>query len=33
MELGIAGTNLFLMLSALGLSHSIDGARLIPLAR
>lgn len=31
MELGIAEMNLFLMLSALGLSHSIFGARLIPI--
>jgi pyruvate dehydrogenase E1 component len=30
MELGIAEMNLFLMLSALGLSHSVFGARLIP---
>ena len=30
MELGIAEMNLFLMLSALGLSHSINGARLLP---
>ena len=30
MELGIAEMNLFLMLSALGLSHSIHGERLIP---
>ncbi|QTL04849.1 transketolase [Aquabacter sp. L1I39] len=30
MELGIAEMNLFLMLSALGLSHSLFGARLIP---
>ena len=29
-ELGIAEMNLFLMLSALGLSHSINGARLLP---
>ena len=31
MELGIAEMNLFLMLSALGLSHSLFGARLIPI--
>ena len=30
-ELGIAEMNLFLMLSALGLSHSINGERLIPI--
>ncbi|MEW6254604.1 MAG: 1-deoxy-D-xylulose-5-phosphate synthase N-terminal domain-containing protein [Pseudomonadota bacterium] len=30
MELGIAEMNLFLMLSAFGLSHSLFGARLIP---
>ncbi|MGL4262144.1 MAG: transketolase, partial [Afipia sp.] len=30
MELGIAEMNLFIMLSALGLSHSINGARLLP---
>jgi len=30
-ELGIAENNLFIMLSALGLSHSIDGERLIPI--
>ncbi len=30
MELGIAEMNLFLMLSALGLSHSLFGARLLP---
>ncbi|HEY4252195.1 MAG TPA: 1-deoxy-D-xylulose-5-phosphate synthase N-terminal domain-containing protein [Roseomonas sp.] len=30
MELGIAEMNLFLMLSALGLSHAINGERLIP---
>ena len=30
MELGIAEMNLFIMLSALGLSHSINGERLIP---
>jgi pyruvate dehydrogenase E1 component len=30
-ELGIAESNLFLMLSALGLSHSINGARLLPI--
>lgn len=29
-ELGIAEANLFLMLSALGLSHSINGERLLP---
>jgi pyruvate dehydrogenase E1 component len=32
MELGIAEMNLFIMLSALGLSHSINGARLLPIA-
>jgi len=31
LELGIAEMNLFLMLSALGLSHSINGERLIPI--
>lgn len=31
MELGIAESNLFLMLSALGLSHSIHGERLLPI--
>jgi pyruvate dehydrogenase E1 component len=31
MELGIAEMNLFIMLSALGLSHSINGERLIPI--
>ncbi len=31
MELGIAESNLFLMLSALGLSHSINGERLLPI--
>lgn len=31
MELGIAEMNLFLMLSALGLSHSVFGERLIPI--
>jgi len=31
MELGIAEMNLFLMLSALGLSHSLFGTRLIPI--
>ncbi|RAI60005.1 transketolase [Roseicella frigidaeris] len=31
MELGIAEMNLFLMLSALGLAHSIEGERLIPI--
>lgn len=31
MELGIAENNLFLMLSALGLAHSIEGERLIPI--
>jgi pyruvate dehydrogenase E1 component len=31
MELGIAEMNLFLMLSALGLSHSLFGERLIPI--
>jgi pyruvate dehydrogenase E1 component len=30
LELGIAEMNLFIMLSALGLSHSINGARLLP---
>jgi pyruvate dehydrogenase E1 component len=30
MELGIAEMNLFIMLSALGLSHAINGERLIP---
>ncbi len=30
LELGIAEMNLFTMLSALGLSHSIDGERLLP---
>ena len=30
LELGIAESNLFLMLSALGLSHSIHGQRLLP---
>jgi pyruvate dehydrogenase E1 component len=30
-ELGIAEMNLFIMLSALGLSHSINGERLIPI--
>ncbi|MFG1361026.1 transketolase-like TK C-terminal-containing protein [Xanthobacter pseudotagetidis] len=30
MELGIAEMNLFLLLSALGLSHSLFGARLVP---
>ncbi len=30
-ELGIAEMNLFILLSALGLSHSIDGERLIPI--
>jgi pyruvate dehydrogenase E1 component len=30
MELGIAEMNLFIMLSALGLSHSINGERLLP---
>ncbi len=29
-ELGIAEANLFILLSALGLSHTIDGARLLP---
>ncbi len=32
MELGIAEMNLFIMMSALGLSHSINGARLLPIA-
>ncbi len=31
LELGIAEMNLFLMLSALGLAHSIEGERLIPI--
>lgn len=31
MELGIAEANLFILLSALGLSHTISGARLIPI--
>jgi pyruvate dehydrogenase E1 component len=31
LELGIAESNLFLMLSALGLSHAINGERLIPI--
>lgn len=31
MELGIAESNLFLMLSALGLSHAINGERLLPI--
>jgi pyruvate dehydrogenase E1 component len=31
MELGIAEMNLFILLSALGLSHSINGARLLPI--
>jgi pyruvate dehydrogenase E1 component len=31
LELGIAEMNLFLMLSALGLSHTINGERLIPI--
>ena len=31
MELGIAENNLFIMLSALGLSHSINGERLLPI--
>ena len=30
MELGIAEMNLFIMLSALGLSHAINGERLLP---
>lgn len=30
-ELGIAESNLFLMLSAMGLSHSINGERLLPI--
>jgi len=30
LELGIAEMNLFILLSALGLSHSINGARLLP---
>ncbi|QUS41021.1 transketolase [Tardiphaga alba] len=32
MELGIAEMNLFIMMSALGLSHTINGARLLPVA-
>jgi pyruvate dehydrogenase E1 component len=31
LELGIAESNLMIMLSALGLSHSINGARLLPI--
>ncbi len=31
-ELGIAEMNLFILMSALGLSHSINGARLLPVA-
>jgi pyruvate dehydrogenase E1 component len=31
LELGIAESNLFIMLAALGLSHSINGARLLPI--
>ena len=31
LELGIAEMNLFIMLSALGLSHSLFGERLIPI--
>src|SRR5467141_4768651 len=31
-ELGIAEMNLFILLSALGLSHSINGERLLPIA-
>lgn len=31
MELGIAESNLFILLSALGLSHAISGARLLPI--
>jgi pyruvate dehydrogenase E1 component len=31
MELGIAENNLFILLSALGLSHSINGVRLLPI--
>ncbi len=31
-ELGIAESNLFILMSALGLSHSINGARLLPIA-
>src|ERR1700721_66963 len=31
LELGIAEMNLFIMLSALGLSHSINGERLLPI--
>ncbi|MBN8919146.1 MAG: transketolase, partial [Rhizobiales bacterium] len=31
MELGIAENNLFILLSALGLSHSINGERLLPI--
>src|SRR5207253_2112931 len=30
-ELGIAEMNLFILLSALGLSHTINGARLLPI--
>jgi len=32
LELGIAEMNLFILMSALGLSHSINGARLLPIA-
>src|SRR6516165_3822823 len=32
-ELGIAEMNLFILLSALGLSHAINGERLIPIGR
>src|SRR5712664_1158910 len=32
MELGIAEMNLFILLSALGLSHAINGERLLPIA-
>src|SRR6476469_764474 len=32
MELGIAEMNLFILMSALGLSHSINGERLLPIA-
>jgi pyruvate dehydrogenase E1 component len=31
-ELGIAESNLFILMSALGLSHAINGARLLPIA-
>src|SRR5258707_10914214 len=32
MQLGIAEMNLFILMSALGLSHSINGERLLPIA-